>query len=279
MANVLLLKRFGFSGLAIAVAGLIFIVLASVAKAEPLVHQNDPPDLAKGLNEAAGLILEDHPKKAITRLLQLEKSYPDYDMVHFLLGLAYGKLDRNDRAVQEERQALSLRPKNESARVSYGIALGNTGHFKAEIRQERQAIALNPRDESAWQALGWAYASLSKWKLARAAEEKAISLDSTDPSAYMVLGVALAHLGFAEEGLSQETKAARLDPKDQGIKRAIAWISGILHPVRSDRTKSPTFNPLLAPDKGTTPPGSPEISPSPGQNLPQGPVRAPATAH
>ena len=266
-------------GLKSAILGISVLFLTNDAAAEPLVHPSDPPALAKGLNEAAGLILEEHPRRAVALLVRFEKIYPDYDMVHFLLGLAYGKLDKNERAVSEERRALSLNPKNEAARVSYGIALGNTGHFRKEIRQERQALALNSRDEAAWQALGWAYASLSKWKLARAAEEKALSLNSSDPSAYMVLGVSLAHLGFVEEGLSEEARGARLAPEDQGIKRAIAWISGILHPLRSGETPSPKINPLLAPDKGNTPQGAPNILPPPGQNLPPGSVRAPATAH
>ncbi|MHB8421277.1 MAG: tetratricopeptide repeat protein [Leptospirales bacterium] len=249
--------------------------------ADPLVNPGDPPKLVKGMRRSARLILEGHPRQAIPGLLKLERSYPDYAMVHFLLGLAYGKLDQNGKAVLEEKKAIVLNPKNEAARVSYGIALGNTGHFRQEIRAEREALALNPKNEMAWESIGWAYASLAKWPLARAAEEKALRLRKDDPAAHMILGVSLAHLGFPEEGMSQEKKAANLDPEDKGVKRAISWISGILHPVHSPSDKTGQFNPLLSPENGAAPPGAPNPFSSPSQNSSQGQgqLRAPAVAH
>ncbi|MCL4460106.1 MAG: tetratricopeptide repeat protein [Nitrospirae bacterium] len=228
------------------------------------------------LHKSARLILEDKPEKAVPVLRNLLKNYPDYAMVHFLLGLAYGKLDENVRAVAEEKKALVLNPKSEAARVSLGIALGNTGHFRQEIRSERQALALNPKDEMAWEAIGWAYASRRNWRLARASEEAAIKLRKSDPSAHMVLGVALAHLGFPEEGLSEEKTAALLDPEDRGVKRAIAWISTILHPVKEGSGGQGRFNPLLAPDNGPDIPGSPSTqAPANPNNNANGTLRAP----
>ena len=244
---------------------------------EPLSGSNDPAGLTVPLHKSARLILEDKPEKAVPILQNLLKAYPDYAMVHFLLGLAYGKLDENVKAVAEEKKALVLNPRSEAARVSLGIALGNTGHFRQEIRSERQALALNPKNEMAWEAIGWAYASLGNWRLARASEEKALKLRNSDPSAHMILGVALAHIGFPEEGMTQEKTAARLDPEDQGIKRAIAWIATILHPVKEGKSGGQGhFNPLLAPDNGPNIPGvpSPEVPANPNNNA-NGTLRAP----
>lgn len=247
--------------------------------ADPLVSPGDPPNFAKVMRSSARQILEGHPEQAVPALRKLERAYPDYAMVHFLLGLAYGKMDQNGKAVLEEKKAIVLSPGNEPARVSYGIALGNTGHFGQEIRSEREALSLNPKDEMAWESIGWAYASLGKWPLARAAEEKALRLRKDDPAAHMILGVSLAHMGFPEEGMSQEKKAASLDPDDQGVKRAIAWISGILHPLHSPGGNTGQFNPLLSPENGSAPPGAPNPYSSPSQNSSQGQLRAPAVGH
>lgn len=248
---------------------------------EPLSGSNDPAGLTVPLHKSARLILEDKPEKAVPILQNLLKTYPDYAMVHFLLGLAYGKMDENAKAVMEEKKALILNPKSEAARVSYGIALGNTGHFRKEIQEERKALALNKNDEMAWEAIGWAYASRGNWRLARASEETAIKLKDSDPSAHMVLGVALAHLGFPVEAMTQEKIAANLDPDDLGIKRAIAWVSSILHPIKEDQQdKGGQFNPLLAPENGTAPPGAPtpQTPPNPNNNA-NGTLRAPAAGH
>lgn len=248
---------------------------------DPLTSPGDPPGLAGPLRQSARLILSGKPREAVPVLQKLLRAYPDYAMVHFLLGLAYGKMDENAKAVLEEKKALILNPKSEAARVSYGIALGNTGHFRKEIQEERMALALNRNDEMAWEAIGWAYASRGNWRLARASEETAIRLKDADPSAHMVLGVALAHLGFPVEAMAQEKIAANLDPDDLGIKRAIAWVSSILHPLREDQQdKGGQFNPLLAPENGTAPPGTPtpQTPPNPNNNA-NGTLRAPAAGH
>ena len=248
-----------------------------VGSGEPLSGPNDPSGLTVPLRKSARLILEDKPEKAVPILKKLLKAYPDYAMVHFLLGLAYGKLDENVKAASEEKKALVLNPKSEAARVSLGIAQGNTGHFRREIRSERQALALNSKDEMAWEAIGWAYASRGNWRLARASEETALKLRNSDHSAHMILGVALAHLGFPVEGLTQEKEAARLDPQDRGVKRAIAWISTILHPVKEGGASGQGhFNPLLSPENGPNIPGvpSPDVPANPNNNA-NGTLRAP----
>ena len=254
--------------------------VASV-QADPLVSAGDPPAYAKVMKKSARAILEGHPERAIRDLVTLERAYPDYDMVHFLLGLAYGKTDQNAKSVLEEQKAILLNPKNEPAHVSYGIALGNTGHFRKEIQAEREALSLNPKDEVAWESIGWAYASLGKWSMARASEETAIRFRKEDSSAHMILGVSMTHMGFPEEGLSEEKEAARLDPDDQGVKRAIAWISGILHPVKTRSEDSGHFNPILSPENGTAPPGLPNSlsTPSQSQNPAASGLRAPVVGH
>ncbi len=91
--------RFGIYSVFVLVC--LFFFLASAGNGEPLSGPDDPPGLTVPLHKSARLILEDKPEKAVPVLRNLLKNYPDYAMVHFLLGLAYGKLDENVRAVAE----------------------------------------------------------------------------------------------------------------------------------------------------------------------------------
>ncbi len=265
-------------------ACLLLILLFSVDPlplfAVPIAVPSDSAELQEKLPKMASLIMKGKANLALPELKKLDLRYPDRATVHFLTGIAYGKLGMNEDAVREERQALSDDPQYLPARISLGIAEGNTGHFKQEIRQERLVLSVDLKNESAWEATGWAYASLAKWSLSREAEEQAIRLNPYDDQAHMVLGISLAHLGFYEEALTEELKAKKLNPKDGGTLRAIAWIKTLIAPEHKQKHENDvqTVNPLLAPDQGDIPQGAPGIIPlSGGTNSGNtGNLRAPA---
>jgi len=264
--------------------GLLSISLFAVAPlpllAIPLAVPSDPAELQQKLPKMAALIMKGQAGFALPELKKLDRLYPDRASVHFLTGIAYGKLGMNEDAVREERQALSNNPRYLPARISLGIAEGNTGHFNQEIRHERLVLSVDLKNESAWEATGWAYASLAKWSLSREAEEQAIRLNPYDDQAHMVLGISLAHMGFYQEALMEELKAKKLNPKDGGTLRAIAWIKTLIAPERTQKHERSvqTVNPLLAPDQGNIPQGAPGIIPLSGgiNSGNSGNLRAPA---
>lgn len=235
-----------------------------------------PAPLRQALSLASEKILTNHPRQALAILTPLFKSYADYTVVFTMAGMAYGKSGQNEKAIEMEKRALALDPKNISARISLGIAFGNTGHFRKEIREERSAIKRNPENETAWQALGWAYGSIGQWKDARWAEEKAIGIRPGDANARMILGLALAHEGFLQEALIMEKKAQKLSPHDEGIKRSVTFIKQALNPPVSHKKQNNGFNPLLTPA-----PGNAESAATPGasQQLPPSPIKAPSVLH
>ena len=265
-------------------SGLLSIFVLSSAPlplwAIPLAVPSDPVELQQKLPKMAALIMKGKSSLALPELKKLDRLYPDRASVHFLTGIAYGKLGMNEDAVREEKQALSNNPQYLPARISLGIAEGNTGHFDQEIRQERLVLATDLKNESAWEATGWAYASLAKWSLAREAEEQAVRLNPSDDQAYMVLGIALAHMGFYQEALIEELKAKKLNPKDGGTLRAITWIKTLIAPEDTQKHEkdAQTVNPLLAPDQGDIPQGAPGIIPMSGgiNSGNSGNLRAPA---
>ena len=255
---------------------LLLCCLSFPARATPVNNPTLPPPLRQALDKAAEMILSDRPKQAITILVPLMKSYPDYTVVLTMAGMAYGKTGDNRKAVRLETRALVLDPKNLSARISLGIAQGNTGHFDQEVLSEREVLRQNPGNETAWEALGWAYGSMGQWKAAKAAEEKAISLNAHDVGARMILGLALAHQGFLQEALIMEKSAEKLAPDDQGVRQSLRYIRNTMAPAPSPKPVAHGFNPLLSPT-----PGSPESVASPGASQPISPppIKAPSVLH
>lgn len=249
---------------------------SKVSNAAVINDPTYPAPLRQALSVASEKILTNHPHQALAVLRPLFKSYADYTVVFTMAGMAYGKSGQNEKAVEMEKRALVLDPKNISARISLGIAFGNTGHFRKEIREERSAIKRDPENETAWQALGWAYGSIGQWKDARWAEEKAIGIRPVDASARMILGLALAHEGFLQEALIMEKKAQKLSPHDEGIKRSLTFIKQALNPPIVHKKRGNGFNPLLTPT-----PGNAESSATPGasQQLPPSPIKAPSVLH
>ena len=179
-------------------------------------------------------------------------------------------------AIEMERRALVLDPKNVTARISLGIAEGNTGHFRKELLDENAVIHDHPEREAAWAALGWAYASLGKWKEARFSEEKAVALRPSDSGARMVLGLALAHEGYLQEALLMEESAQKLNPGDEGIRRSLTFIRQEMTPPAPSEKPKNGFNPLLAP---TPAPSSATATPGASQQMSPAPIRAPSVLH
>ena len=207
--------------------------------ARPLNDPTYPTPLRLGLVKAAGEILADNPKKALTILTPLFKTYPDYTVLFTLAGMAYGKQGENQKAIVMEKRALTIDPKNLTARISLGIAEGNIGHFRQEIREETAVLRRDLKREAAWRALGWADGSIGQWKEARIAEEKAVALSPSDGEARMILGLALAHGGFLQEALLMEESAQKIDPDDEGIRRSLTFIKQQMNPPISSQTKIP----------------------------------------
>ena len=242
----------------------------------PLNDPSYPAPLREGIQKAAQEILANHPKKALTILTPLTRTYPDYTVVFTLAGMAYGKSGLNRKAIEMERRALVLDPRNVTARISLGIAEGNTGHFRKEVLNENAVIHDHPEREAAWAALGWAYASLGKWKEARFSEEKAVSLRPSDSGARMILGLALAHEGYLQEALLMEESAQKLSPGDEGIRRSLTFIRQEMNPPAHSKKPKNGFNPLLTP---TPAPSSATATPGASQQMSPPPIRAPSVLH
>ena len=101
--------------------------------------------------------------------------------VHELLGLVYASLNQTDKAVEELKAAVQLKPDLVEARTNLGTALLHAGKNDLAVEQFRKAVALDPHSYETNHNLGELYAQVGKLADAQPLLEQA---HAASPDAY-----------------------------------------------------------------------------------------------
>ncbi len=115
---------------------------------------------------------------------ELEKVLPyasTSSTVHELLGLVYASLNQSDKALEQLKTAVQLKPDWVEARTNLGTALLHSGKAALAGEQFRKALTLNPHDYDTNHNLGEFYAQSGKVAEARPFLEEAHAIT---PAAY-----------------------------------------------------------------------------------------------
>jgi tetratricopeptide (TPR) repeat protein len=115
---------------------------------------------------------------------ELEKVLPyatTSSAVHELLGLVYASLNESDKALEQLKTAVQLKPDWLEARTNLGTALLHSGKVALAGEQFRKALALDPHNYEANHNLGEFYAQAGKLAEARSLLEDAHAIT---PAAY-----------------------------------------------------------------------------------------------
>jgi len=116
---------------------------------------------------------------------QLERLLPyapkSFEM-HELLGMVYGALSQNDKAIEHLKTAVQLKPDSPEARTNLGASLMHSGHTELAGEQFRKALALEPNSYDANHNLGEFYVRTGRISEAQPLLERAhqINPDSYD---------------------------------------------------------------------------------------------------
>lgn len=122
-----------------------------------------------------------HNAQAAHRLESiLSNSAANYE-VHELLGLVYASMAENQKAVEQLRLAVELKPDSSEARVNLGVILEHTGNVEQAGEQFRKALQLEPASYDANHNLGELYANAGQLAQARPLLAKAYE---AKPEAY-----------------------------------------------------------------------------------------------
>jgi Flp pilus assembly protein TadD len=140
------------------------------------------------------------------------KKRPDNPRGHSNLGTALAELGKNDKAMEEFREALRIDPAFEPAHANLGLALFRDGK-PAEARAELlDAISLNTRDSNAHCNLGRVLSALGQTNEAVDEFTRAVRINPYFAEAYSNLGTAFVELGKMDNATQEFREALSIDP-------------------------------------------------------------------
>ena len=227
----------------------------------------------KKLEELETLIKEGNPKLAIKKLQELLEKDEKNPYVHYLLALAYEKMDNPQMAIMEYRQVLKIarfEGKLTEKAVRYRLAklLLENKHYDDALKEFliltkidatnyeayrevgriyflshrydkaipylRQAVKLNPNDYESYYALGEAEYYLNKYPEAKSALSSCIKLNPKHSKAHYYLGLILKHFKDYEFAI----KEFEFAEKDPDIKPKALLAKGLCYLERNQFSKA-----------------------------------------
>jgi tetratricopeptide (TPR) repeat protein len=168
---------------------------------------------------------------------QLADDYPDSSLAHYILGVAYGKMNFFDDAAASFQQAIKLKPDYIDAWNNLGWAYTESGKLPEAVGVFEQLIKFTPKDAQVWSNLGGVQARLGHAVDAIAAYQMAIQLKPDYADAHFNLGVAYAGQAKFEEAVKSFRQAIKYQPNF-----AEAWFNlGVVSNQRGSNDEAAVF--------------------------------------
>ena len=161
-------------------------------------------------------------KKAHDFIDTLSRDYPDKSLFLNICGAGYASLGQLDIAVQNYKQALSIKPDYAKAHYNLGITLQELGNLDDSVRSYESAIALEPENAQAYNNLAVVLRELEQLEDAEVICKKAIVLDPKYAEAYCTLSIILFAKGDLNSALEIIEKAYSINQKSKLIKLLLA---------------------------------------------------------
>ena len=156
---------------------------------------------------------------------------------HNNLGVAYGRIGRYDKEIEQCLQAIRLNPTDPHAYNNAGFAYGQEGRTNEEIVQYLKAVAVDPEYAQGYYNLGVAYGKKGDYDTAITYFKKTLLIHPTHADAYNNLGVAYGKKGEGDKEISCYFKALQIDPEN-----AYAYNNlGVAYGEKGDSTEGAAF--------------------------------------
>lgn len=179
-----------------------------MAKLRALAESGEP---AGALAAAQALHRRELYKDSIPILESAVAKQPDSAIAYFMLGAAFERAGRRDRAVAALRKALEIEPDFHAALNYLGYTLAETGENLDEaLSLAQRAVALDPDNGSYVDSLGWAYYQLGRHEQARGYLERATRLEPADATLQEHLGDVYVALGQNDRAREAYRRALEL---------------------------------------------------------------------
>ena len=154
------------------------------------------------------------PEEAIRLFEAVRQSWRDDADIHYLEGLAYGKLGNPVKVMEVSEQALALAPVHIGALCNLANAQMLLGNPEAALENYGKALKLDPDAPGVHESYGRALGMLGRREEAVEHYKKALETRRDFAPAHASLGRAYAEGGDPESAMNEYSAALRLDPED-----------------------------------------------------------------
>ncbi|TFH02609.1 MAG: tetratricopeptide repeat protein [Calditrichales bacterium] len=147
---------------------------------------------------------------------------------HFLLtfhGIMLQRLNRDEEAILQFRQAISIDSTYVNALVSYGISLNRLQRFEEAITPLKKALKLEADNYTALTTLGMLYDQLKQYAACDSLYENALKHYPEDPLFLNNYAYTLAERGERlDKALEMAKTAVKAEPENGAYQDTIGWI-------------------------------------------------------
>ena len=144
--------------------------------------------------------------------MSMTRQFPKYQFGWKVLGAVLGQTGRKSEALNANRRAVALAPKDSEAQGNLGVMLQELGRLDEAEASYRQAIELKPDYAEAHSNLGNTLKEMGRLEDAQASYKQAIVLKPDFAEAHSNLGGTLQELGRLEEAEVSYIQAIALKP-------------------------------------------------------------------
>jgi Flp pilus assembly protein TadD len=186
--------------------------LRTLAQCREDVPAGWKPPITKGIDSISlhPLTREDF-RASLAFFLQAAKEEPDEPDVWFRVALCYEKLEESDKAIENYRKAVALKPDFTTALNNLGSVYIRRQDYAEAAKSLNEAIRVQPDYATAYGNLAVACVGSRDWEGARDAARQALKLNANDPEARLNLGTASLRLGDQAEALRQQEALLKSD--------------------------------------------------------------------
>ena len=161
-------------------------------------------------------------KNQDTLWLASAKTSPSSSQNHNNLGDLYGRQGNLEKAVEEFKKAIELKPNYGDAFHNLANTYQQMGKTDEAIENYQKAASINPNLWQSYQNLAAIYFNQEKFELAKQELEKAIKANSQDANLYTNLGIIYLRLDEKEKAKEAFQKALQIDPQNQKAQQLLS---------------------------------------------------------
>jgi arylsulfatase A-like enzyme/Flp pilus assembly protein TadD len=192
--------------------------VGNVADTDPNAVLPDPKDKLRVyqlMNAAKHAGQEDRIEEAIAKMRAVIREDPRIMDAHLTIGNWLARVQRTEEAIAAYKEALALKPDDETAMVNLANIYrqrGKTDDELAALEIFKAALKVNPRNPQAWYQLATLYLDLGRMGDAQATFKEALQSNPKMGAAYNALGAIAFQRGDIDEAERLIRRGLELEP-------------------------------------------------------------------